>query len=168
MAEIGAVANFLKKRYDKGDDSNILLGDFNIFKTGDATMKALENNGFYIPEAIREPPSDLGKSKHYDQIAFQLKLEPKMIVFSEKDQRAGAFNFSETIYAPRDLDIYKQYFDDKYVVGKTDKEIEKYYLTNWRTYEMSDHLPLWIELKVDFSNQFLEKIRKTTVKVKGA
>jgi hypothetical protein len=29
---------------------------------------------------------------------------------------------------------------------------------------MSDHLPLWIELKIDFSNQYLEKIASETAK----
>ena len=81
-----------------------------------------------------------------------------MTVFSEGKQQAGALDFTETLYTPQDLCHYRGYFNEKYVNGKTEQQIEKYYLTNWRTFEMSDHLPLWIELKVDFSNQYLEKI----------
>ena len=81
-----------------------------------------------------------------------------MTVFSEGSQRAGAFDFTETLYTPQDLSQYREYFDEKYVNEKTEQQIEKYYLTKWRTFEMSDHLPLWIELKVDFSNQYLGKI----------
>ena len=29
---------------------------------------------------------------------------------------------------------------------------------SWRTHEMSDHLPVWIELKVDYSNDYLRNI----------
>jgi hypothetical protein len=29
---------------------------------------------------------------------------------------------------------------------------------DWRTYQMSDHLPMWIELRVDFSREYLERI----------
>lgn len=158
VAEISAIADFLNKRAVKEDENYILIGDFNILNTKDATMNALEKYDFYIPEAIREHPTDLGETKHYDQIAFKLKMEPKMIVFSEGKQRAGSFNFSETVYPPQDLNLYSRYFDGIYTKGKTGQQIEKYYLSNWRTFQMSDHLPLWIELKIDFSNQYLEKI----------
>ena len=162
VAEIASVAKFLKDRAKKEDENYILLGDFNIFKTNDATMKAMEKEGFYIPQAIRAHPTDLGKSKHYDQIAFKLKLDTNMTVFSEKKQHAGAFNFSETVYSLQDLDAYQGYFDEKYVNGKTKAQIEKYYASSWRTFQMSDHLPLWIELQVDFSNQYLERIQKNS------
>ena len=159
VEEIESVADFLNKRAKKDDESYIILGDFNIFSTGDATFKALEKRGYYVPQAIREHPSDLKKTKHYDQMAFKLKLEANMIVFSEGVQQAGSFDYTQTVYTPQDLSIYREFFDDKYVVGKTEKQIESYYMTNWRTFEMSDHLPLWIELQVDFSNQYLKKVK---------
>jgi hypothetical protein len=31
------------------------------------------------------------------------------------------------------------------------------YYRDGRTYQMSDHLPLWIELKIDFSQEYLAK-----------
>jgi len=31
--------------------------------------------------------------------------------------------------------------------------------TMWRTYQMSDHLPLWAEFRVDFADEFLASIR---------
>jgi len=158
VEEISTIAKFLKERAAKENESYILLGDFNIANLGDATMKALEKQSFYIPQAIREHPSDLAKTKHYDQIAFKLKLESNMTVFSEKEQHAGTFDFTKTVYTSQDLDIYREFFDEKNTVGKTEKQISNYYLTKWRTFEMSDHLPLWIELKVDFSNQYLENI----------
>jgi len=160
VEEIEVISEFLKKRAKKEDENYILLGDFNIFNTNDATMLALENNGFYIPSTLRNHPTNFGKDKYYDQIAFKLQMEPKMIVFSEGNQRAGAFDFTETIYPLQDIDIYRKHFDKKAVQGKTEQQIETYYLSNWRTFQISDHLPLWIELKVDFSNQHLEKIKK--------
>ena len=158
VAEIEAVAKFIKDRAKKEDESYILLGDFNIFNTGDETMKALEKQGFYIPEAIREHPTDLGRTKYYDQIAFKLKLKPSMTVFSEKKQHAGAFDYTETVYSKLDINAYREFFEEKAVTGKTEKQIENYYLSSWRTFEISDHLPLWIELQIDFSNQYLKGI----------
>jgi exonuclease III len=134
------------------------IGDFNIPNCQTDYMKALEKKGFTVPAAIKEHPTDLGGTYHYDQIAFNLKLDPTMTVFSEKEQKAGAFNFTESIYTLKDIAVYRKYFDAKSTERKTDKEVESYYLSKYRTFQMSDHLPLWVELKIDFSNQYLAKI----------
>lgn len=39
-------------------------------------------------------------------------------------------------------------------------ELEEYYLKEWRTFHGSDHLPLWIELDIDFSDAYLERLSK--------
>ena len=35
---------------------------------------------------------------------------------------------------------------------------EQYY-RQWRTWRMSDHMPLWAELKIDFTNRYLERTK---------
>ena len=92
-----------------------------------------------------------------------------MELFDAKNQKAGAFDFTESVYTAEDLDIYRPFFSPeafmvkdsktKEMRPKTEAEIEKYYLSNYRTFEMSDHLPLWVELKIDFSKQYLEKLK---------
>ena len=77
----------------------------------------------------KDYPSDLGATKHYDQIAFNLKLDDKMTLFAENEQKAGALNISKTVYTKEDLDCYRKYFSDK-IEGKSEKDIEKYYLTS--------------------------------------
>ena len=42
----------------------------------------------------------------------------------------------------------------------THTPMEKYFTGRWRTFQMSDHLPLWVELKIDFSDQYLKKQKK--------
>lgn len=160
LKEIDAIAKFLTKRAKKESFNYVLLGDFNIPKVDCDYMKALENNGFYIPNAIKEHPTDLGQTNHYDQIAFNLQLTDTMAVYEEQKQRAGAFNFTKSVYTDNDLPIYQPFFDKKYVDGKTEKQIEQYYKSKYRTFQMSDHLPLWVELKVDFSGQYLDDLKK--------
>jgi exonuclease III len=157
--EIKAITSFLSARAKKEDKSYILLGDFNIPNVKSNLMEALEKDGFSVPDAIKEHPTDLGQTNHYDRIAFNLKLDGTMTVFSENEQKAGAFNFADTVYREQDFDTYKAYFEDK-LKDKTEEEQKEYYLSYWRTYQMSDHLPLWVELKVDFSNQYLERLKK--------
>ena len=168
LDEIKKAVEFLSKRAKEEDLSYILLGDFNIPNCKTDYMKALQSKNFFVPDAIKEHPSNLGKSMHYDQIAFNIKLETGMELFNAKNQKAGAFDFTESVYTAEDLDIYRPFFSPdallvkdsktKEIRPKTEAEIEKYYLSNFRTFEMSDHLPLWVELKIDFSNQYLEKL----------
>lgn len=47
--------------------------------------------------------------------------------------------------------------------GRADGGPRDYYVKQWRTWQMSDHLPLWAELKVDFFDHYLDAIRKTAL-----
>ena len=42
--------------------------------------------------------------------------------------------------------------------GKPRGNKSLYYKTYWRTHQMSDHLPLWAALKVDFGRDYLERL----------
>ena len=43
-------------------------------------------------------------------------------------------------------------------VLKSDAELKKYYTNEWRTFRASDHLPLWVELEIDFSEEYLDRL----------
>ncbi|MBK6796017.1 MAG: hypothetical protein IPG76_04260 [Acidobacteria bacterium] len=49
VAEIGAIAKFLKKRADEDGQNYILLGDMNVVSPDDDTMKALKKHKFTLP-----------------------------------------------------------------------------------------------------------------------
>lgn len=235
LKEIRTVSDFLLKRQDSDEVSYILLGDFNIpdvngeyfnalvedrSKTKSGKEKTKEK--FFIPEEIRRHPTDLGQVSHYDQIAFSLKLDRSMVLYDDDKQRAGAFNFTNSVFKPEDWEIYLPYYQqsyDKMIANeeanfakslakyekareKYEKDLKKYeedrakyeklneeykktkqgtkpkaptkpkeptapntthtpaqklFTGSWRTFQMSDHLPLWVELKIDFSDQYLKK-----------
>jgi len=158
--EIDFIASFLSKRSKQEDLTYILLGDFNIVDPTDKTMQALERNKFFIPDEIKKKPSDIGGTKHYDQIAFKVKQGEDMQIFSKKDQKAGTFKYFDYVFTKDELAVYRSEFDKKNTENKTEKQIESYYLSKWRTFQMSDHLPLWVELKIDFSNEYLMSVVK--------
>ncbi|WP_370170686.1 MULTISPECIES: endonuclease/exonuclease/phosphatase family protein [Hyphomonas] len=62
----------------------------------------------------------------------------------------------------RDTHDRKRTFKDnvKVVAGdpRTPAQQREWYATNWRTYHMSDHIPLWMALKIDFSEDYLDRI----------
>ena len=153
VKEIENLTGFLKKSYvDKGRSNNLfVLGDFNIEDVNSATYKAATSSSFAIPEAILKnqlPGSNVSQDKIYDQILYYNKF--KDITF----KNAGIFNFYETVFDK--LDGYKtrvsKHTDKKVDTDKTFKD--------FRTYQMSDHLPLWVEMNTDHTESYLGMIKK--------
>ena len=159
VAEIRKVANFLKKRTE--DETAwarniILLGDFNIFDDGDKTFEQLTNAGFEVPEKLTEFTSNAGRSRHYDQIAFRTQAGRL-----EWTENCGVFDYYEHVYRKEDESTYvsemgSAYFETKKGRKRTESQRSTYYKSYWRTHQMSDHLPMWVELKIDFSKEYLE------------
>jgi endonuclease/exonuclease/phosphatase family metal-dependent hydrolase len=173
VAEIQALATFLKER---SEDVNawshnmLLLGDFNIFSadTSNAAYAAIIDNGFVIPESLQEiPATNVGaKPRFYDQIALRTRANDL-----EPTGRGGVFDFFEAVYRDADYEAYvaammegraeddpqnKLSFNTK-GVPRTEDQRRAYYRNHWRRRQMSDHLPMWLELKIDFGENYLQK-----------
>lgn len=150
VQEIRALAQLLAERAKHPDawaKNMIVLGDFNIFKPTDETFKALTSAKFVVPKHLEGMTSNAAKGKHFDQIAFIAPdLEDKLELST-----AGVLNIFETVFTDKKKD------QEFYAAAKG-----KAPFRTWRTYQLSDHLPMWIELRTDFSGKYLrEKMRPT-------
>ena len=150
VREIHHVAEFLKKRTEDPTAwarKLILLGDFNIFKRGDKTYQVLEEAGFKCPEPLlkKEYYTNTGKNKRqYDQILLR-ERKNKFEVIS-----GGNFNFFDVVFKDDEEQIYRP-------LMKKPKSSDSYKnYKQWRTHQMSDHLPLWVELRIDYADEYLE------------
>lgn len=131
------------KQKDRWALNSILLGDFNVFSTKDETFKVLEKNKFQIPEGLRGRYTNAKLDKPFDQMAF---LAPS-IGHQVKVAKAGVFPFYNYVFRDQDRETYAK--------GKSETDYH-----NWRTYKMSDHLPIWVELGVDFGKGYLRRKMK--------
>ncbi len=150
IREIREIAKLLKKRADNDKSDNfILLGDFNIVSPEHETMKALTDNGFTVPQEIHK--TNVKQTKFYDQIAFRLKEKTLM------PGAANVFRFKRAVFRDNEFDTYKADIKkiSKSAKSMTAAELKAYYKT-WRTFQMSDHDLLWVELKIDFSDEYLK------------
>jgi len=184
--EIAELAKFFKKRQDKerreekkklkqlkwdtaqSKANYILLGDFNIVSPEHETMKALLDNGFKVPENIRELHTNYGKEKaYYDQIAHRINDE------RVEHKASGVFDFRKSVFRrvdengdpfTGDADHYIDVVKDGYVTGEIknvtrDREQMRSYFYNWRFKgQMSDHQLLWSSFKVDLAEDYLDTI----------
>src|SRR5690606_21067412 len=101
--------------------------------------------------------SNLGGDKHYDQIAFYVREDE--LELGPSKNNAGVFNYYDAIFRDDEAETY-------YPLGRANNkwpddvaERPKYYQSKWRSWQMSDHLPLFVELKIDFTDKYLKRIR---------
>lgn len=160
--EIRQVAQFLKKRTEDGaawSQNLILLGDFNIFNVENETFRQILDAGFVVPEQLQERPSNAMRVKHYDQIAFRVREN-----HLDRTGKAGVFDFYQSVFRDDDEDreIYRPFMGRAFDFNSKNKPRsetgkKKYYRTYWRTHQMSDHLPMWVELRIDYSDEYLRR-----------
>ena len=150
----GALANKAKKEFKQDKESfMVVLGDFNIVGKDHPTMGALESNDFFIPPQLKSiPGSNVKRDKAYDQIAFWMPDNRSTNYSKLKIIAANIFDYYKYIYKNDEEQEYRN--EGKEINGL--KPGDKY--KTWRTYKMSDHLPMWVELRNDFSDEYLKYI----------
>ena len=163
VEEVRLISNFMAnkvrdRRHEAWSRNVILLGDFNIFQRENKTYQAIVKEGFEVPDALHEvPATNVGrKARHYEQIATMVRHP----AFEVTD--AGVFDFYQSVFRDEDQATYAPLIGDRYhtsAKGKLRPESGKrtYYRTHWRTHQMSDHLPMWVELKTEFGEEYLRQ-----------
>ncbi|PZU85626.1 MAG: hypothetical protein DI528_11615 [Shinella sp.] len=150
--EINAIASELRRRAKDTDEVHIMLGDMNIEKLSDAGMKALtERNGFLVPEL---GATSLDGQKFYDQIAFTGPADETRLL------NKGTIPWQQAIFTDTEVEHYREIAmatREKPNTGVPYGDWPKTY-RDWRTHEISDHLPVWIEIETDYSNAYLQRI----------
>lgn len=162
VEEIATLSKLLAERAKAEGENYIFLGDFNVVSKTDATMKALLDGGFTVPAALFGPAnpetSNLGGDKIYDQIAFRPKSDEL------KFMAAGVFDWRQAVFRDADFARYRDAMPVKDDAGAAvdPAKLERHFQTKWRTWQMSDHLPKWVQLEIDFSDAYLERIALPT------
>jgi len=175
-AEIEAIANTLVKRAKTEDQVHIFLGDMNIEKKNDEVMQALHNSKMTVPDF---GPTNLTGNKWFDQMAFTEKGKAGR---KTRLLRHGKFDWRHAVFGPHPKENAPELTTEDKANGKkrlTATAILKHYekivktirkkhgknpyadwpksYKNWTTFEMSDHLPIWMELEIDYSDDYLRR-----------
>lgn len=160
IGEINALVRFFADRQDIASkqeldrhgavENYIVLGDFNVVSPKHKTMQALKSNGFVVPDAIDGAKVRTPDDHFYDQIAVRVK-DTRFKVTG-----GGMVHLYDTIFTAADRAIYASTMPVKDPEGKA--QTPDVLFKKWRTWQISDHLPLWIEIDTDYSDQYLAAI----------
>jgi hypothetical protein len=145
QAELQMLADWIDVRFkDKSveDHDLIVMGDFNIPKIGNQLFNALTSRGLQVPDALKtlkEGDQTVGGSNvlqnaRYDQI---LHLPTKKERFSD---HGGIVNF------------YRDDAGIKELFPTQNLDLAKF------TFQLSDHFPVWIQVKTDIDGERLTQI----------
>lgn len=153
VEEIRVFANYMFKRAEANKTNTFILGDFNIVGENDDTWKAFTESKFTIPESLKKTGSNINQSKLYDQIAFHA-IDPIHITKdNDGNEVTGKFNFFQSVFkdTPEEKDRLAQ-------KSNVPRQVKSKY-REWSTWQMSDHLPVWICIQTDFSAMYLNALK---------
>jgi endonuclease/exonuclease/phosphatase family metal-dependent hydrolase len=128
------VKSYMKDEYSIDRDI-ILFGDFNIDSFESDLYKAISAYGLRAPDAILKSDfgNNLARNKRYDQI-----LHHPVQTGSVFTDHGGVVDFFQDDH--KALFPYKDITKDKF------------------TYELSDHLPLWMQINIDTADEQLDQL----------
>jgi hypothetical protein len=133
--ELKMLANWVDKRRKQDgviDKDMIVLGDFNIPDLENETFKALTSKGLKIPNALKQVVgTNLAVNKRYDQIMHYPYYTK---CFTDKGGVLDFYQENHSRLVPG-MGLSKSAF----------------------TYQVSDHLPLWIQVDIDTDDEFLDQ-----------
>jgi endonuclease/exonuclease/phosphatase family metal-dependent hydrolase len=136
VPELELLANWIAKRSAEqflGDKDILLMGDFNIPSRDSDLFRAITSKGLQIaPGLLGAHGSNLARDKRYDQILH----DPKYV--KSFTSKGGVLDFYRGDHQP----LYPG-------TTMTKREL---------TYEMSDHLPLWIQVATDTDAEQLDQV----------
>ena len=155
LEEVQKLGNYLHMRSQYEDSDLFLLGDFQMGTRESPILGALREGGIQIPDELLLP-TNLKKDRYYDLIGY---TSPRQGTFplGTSTPRTGTYDLFEHVLQD---EHYRQYAGDpafkkfsgsgQKVTASEEKErsmIRRFWM--WKTYLISDHLPLWAELDIE-------------------
>ncbi|MEM7573057.1 MAG: hypothetical protein AAF433_09155, partial [Bacteroidota bacterium] len=138
----------------------VLLGDFNLYQE-DTDIEVLMNEyGFYESDLLEGENTNtaINSAEPFDRIFIRhgnyFPLPSEIT-----GQQGGAIDLFETIYKLEDYALYKDIMDATKGDPSTltsEAKYRTYFRDYWRKGQLSDHRPIWLEIDIDGSDQFLE------------
>lgn len=148
-----------------GYENIILSGDFNFYPDkDDDSIRLLADFGFEQIKKLENADTTLGKDElTYDRMFIRRDKYFEVAQDESGQENGGAVEF-KTLFK-NDLAIYKEMARKDYLSRDSSRvfresRYEIYFWKDWLSRQMSDHYPIWFEMKTDSSVKYLETALK--------
>ncbi|QQA43163.1 endonuclease/exonuclease/phosphatase family protein [Pelagovum pacificum] len=153
------------KRKGLWSDNLVLVGDMNLYRSVDQpVIDAFAAAGFVECGALDGMTTNASGSEAYDRMFFRQNDYFRFETDEEMREQGGVFDFFDHVYRDDDWPPYRAEMaadhtnPDKAARIPTDDAVARRYFRHpWRKNQISDHLPIWVELVIDDSGRFLSE-----------
>ena len=130
-----------------------LLGDFQLESRDSVVHKALVTGGVEIPDVILQPASAFS-DRQYSLIGYL--SESRRMPLTEGESAGGVFRIFDYALRSEDRSEYSRAAAYRKMIARlakrgrrpSDKTARQVRFQHWRTMQLSDHFPLWVQLEV--------------------
>lgn len=159
------LAAIRKKIADKRlwNENLILAGDFNFYddaERDDPTIKLFADAGFHEVGSLIGVDTNASQTEAYDRLFLSSEEYFKVARHPDGTESGGVFRLFEHVYRDGEEQTYAQHMKAQYTGSRNLDDPDKlrsYYKHPWRKNQLSDHFPVWFELLIDSSDEFLQE-----------
>lgn len=161
--EVRLLMEVLREKLDTSayeDRNMIILGDTNLYEADEDIVDLITNEGFLQSDGLKDKYTNTSLNQIYDRIFFRVEEYFKLVTDENGREKGGVFNLFDYVY--RDVTTEIQNYHELMLAHKddpstlTDEAKFKYYFNRyWKRDQMSDHLPIWVEIETDSGSDFL-------------
>lgn len=141
-------------------DNMILVGDMNLYsRTDDETVAHLARAGFREPPPLAGLTTNAAATEAYDRMFLSSGDYFRLGSGDGRAPGGGVVDVFEHVFRDEDMAYYRDtvisdYGGSRDIAGDRDV-FESYWRVHWRTRQLSDHFPIWVEIETDDSEAFL-------------
>jgi len=161
--EVRLLMKILEEKLDTSayeDRNMIILGDTNLYEDDDDIVNRLLQQGFVESDGLTGKFTNTSLNQIYDRIFLNVENYFKIATDENGLEKGGVFNLFEYVYinTPAEIatyhDLMLEHKDDPSTLTD-DAKFMSYFNRYWKRNQISDHLPVWIEIQTDSSGDFL-------------
>ena len=143
----------------------IILGDTNLYKDDTDIVQLFSDDHFFECGSLKGKFTNTSLNQVYDRIFLNVHNFFNLAKDENDNDRGGVFNLFKYVYQDTEDEIAK--YHDFMRDHKADNSnltspaaFKDYFNKYWKRNQMSDHLPVWIEILTDSSESFLSFKKK--------
>ncbi|MGO3183103.1 MAG: endonuclease/exonuclease/phosphatase family protein [Aequorivita sp.] len=161
--EVRLLMEILKRKIHSAafeDRNMVIVGDTNLYKEDSDIVKLITDTDFEESNGLQGKFTNTSLNQIYDRVFLNVNDYFKLSLDTNGTEKGGVFNLFDYVYinTPEEIENYHnlmlQQKEDPSTLTN-DAKFRSYFNKYWKRNQMSDHLPIWIEVQTESSDEFL-------------
>lgn len=147
-----------RKKKHLWSENLIILGDTNLYSEDIQMVQSFVDNGYRESQSLMGKFTNVSKSEVYDRMFYNQNDFFKLSTDSNSTESANVLDVFELVFTEQERSQYHDYMlqhkDDPSTLD-SEESFKKYFHQYWKRSQISDHNPIWMEIVIDSSDDFL-------------